>query len=242
MISLLGCYHKSEIIKLIMDSFSTYAVTIRPRSGITDVQVDKFSKWVRKHCTYYYVITEKLEDQRHVHAALYLKVAKKRSNVTQMLLQLFKDLEPDEKSVLQKGVKILYSNDFLLNYMNKGDDTVVIERHLPEVSVLETFYPPKPIAPSTQRRLHMHATMEQYERLWRENVLPFVDVNTSTVRDFLFDMQYNKRCIGLLDDKKLMQHARWFTRWYHRAESCPSSFLPPFETEEGPGIHDTRRC
>lgn len=88
----------------------------------------------------------------------------------------------------------------------------------------------------------MHATMEQYEQLWRIHMSSLTEVNTSTVRDFLFDMQYNKRVIGLLDDKKLMQHARWFTRWFHKAESCPQSFLPPFETEEGPGIHDTRRC
>lgn len=225
-----------------MDRFKTYSLTVRPRSGITDLQIAKFCKWVKKHCEYYYVITEKLEDERHIHSALYFKVSKTRSNVSQMLLQLYKDFEPDEKSVLQKGVKILYSNSFLVEYMDKGDNTVVVERNLPELRILDSYYPPKPITPSTARRLHMHATMEQYENLWRIHMSSLTEVNTSTVRDFLFDMQYNKRVIGLLDDKKLMQHARWFTRWFHKAEACPQSFLPPFESEEGPGIHDTRRC
>lgn len=224
-----------------MDKFSTYSVTVRPRSGITDEQVEKFCKWVKRNCKYYYVITEKTEDERHIHSALFLNVPKKRSNVSQMLLQLFKGLDPEERSVLQKGVKILYSNSFISDYMDKGDDTVVIERNLPELGCLESFYPPKPTTPSQVRRLNMHATMEQYENLWREHMSPIAEVNTATVRDFLFDMQYNKRVIGLMDDKKLIQHSRWFTRWYHKAESCPQSFLPPFESEEGPGIHDTRR-
>lgn len=224
-----------------MDKFTTYSITVRPRSGITDQQVQKFCKWVKKQCEYYYVITEKLEDERHIHSALYFKAPKKRSNVSQLLLQIFKELDAEEKSVLQKGVKILYSNSFLTDYMNKGDNTVVIERNLPELDVLDNFYPPKPLSPANARRLNMHATMEQYENLWRTHVSSLVEVNTSSVRDFLFDMQYNKRVIGLMDDKKVIQHARWFTRWYHKVESCPQSFLPPFESEEGPGIHDTRR-
>lgn len=223
-----------------MDKFTTFSITIRPRSGITDEQIRKFVKWVKKNSEFYFVITEKLEDERHVHSALFLKSAKSRSNVSQCILQLFKDFDPAEKSVLQKGVKILYSNSFIVEYMDKGDDSVVIERNLPEMDVLDNFYPPKPVSQVATRRLNLHATMEQYESLWRTHVSSLVEVNTSTVRDFLFDMQYSKRVIGLMDDKKLIQHARWFTRWFNHAEACPNSFLPPFESEEGPGIHDTR--
>lgn len=222
------------------DKFTTFSVTVRPRSGISDSQVKVFCDFVKKHCKYYYVITEKEDDERHIHSALFFKVSKTRSNLCNYLTRLYKDFDTEEKSVLLKGVKILYSNDFITGYMDKGDDTVVIERNLPEVSMLEQYYPPKPVSTKATRRLNMHATMEQYETLWRQHMSPLHEVNTSTVRDFLFNMQYNVRVIGLMDDKKLIQHARWFTRWYHKAESCPSAFLPPFETEEGPGIHDTR--
>lgn len=221
--------------------FTTFAVTIRPRSGVTENDINKFCLFVKKHCEYYYIITEKEGDERHIHSALFFKIPKTRSNISTYLCRLFKDLDSDEKSVLQKGVKILYSNSFLVDYMNKGDGTIVIERNLPEIDVLDNFYPPKPISNQNARRLNMHTTMEEYENLWRTHMSSLVEVNTSTVRDFLFDMQYNKRVIGLMDDKKLIQHSRWFTRWFHRAESCPQSFLPPFESEEGPGIHDTRR-
>lgn len=223
------------------DKFSTFAITIRPRSGISEDDIKKYCAFVKKHCSYYYIITEKEDDERHIHSAIFFKIPKTRSNVTTYLSRLFKHYDSEEKRVLNNGCKILYNNDFITSYMNKGDDTVVIERNLPEISQLEAYYPPKPeVSTAEQRRLHMHSTMISYEQYWHQYMSPIAEVNTSTVRDFLFDLQYNKRVIGLLDDKKLIQHARWFTRWYHKAESCPSSFLPPFETEEGPGIHDTR--
>lgn len=223
------------------DKFTTFAITIRPRSGVTENDIIKYSVFVKKHCKYYYIITEKQEDERHIHSALFFNIPKTRSNICTYLCRLFKDLDSQEKSILQKGVKILYSNSFLVEYMNKGDGNIVIERNLPELDILDNYYPPKPKTKENARRLNMHATMEEYERLWRTHMSSLVEVNTSTVRDFLFDMQYNQRVIGLLDDKKLIQHSRWFTRWFHRAEACPQSFLPPFESEEGPGVHDTRR-
>lgn len=224
------------------NKFTTYALTVRPRSGVTDNDISVLVRFIKKHCEYYYVITEKLSDERHIHAALFLKCSKTRSNVCTYVTRLYKHFDSEERNVLQKGVKILYSNSFLTEYMNKDDDTVVIERNLPELNVLDAYYPPKPISTDAKRRLNLHATMEQYESLWRTHVSSLTEVNTKTVRDFLFDMQYNERLIGLMDDKKLIQHSRWFTRWFHRAQACPDSFLPPFESEEGPGIHDTRAC
>jgi len=224
-----------------MHKFTTYAITVRPRAGISDEHIKILLKWIKRNCQYYYIISEKTGDERHIHSALYLKSPKTRSNVVQCMLQVYKELDRDEKAVLGKGVKILYSNSFLTEYMNKGDDTVVIERNLPELDILDNFYPPKPISKPMQRRLYMHATMEQYETLWRTHVSSLIECNTATARDFLFNMQYNERVIGLLDERKLMQHARWFTRWFHRSEFCPTSFLPPFENEEGPGVHGTTR-
>lgn len=222
------------------NKFTTFAITIRPRSGVTDNDIKLFTKYVKKNCLYFYIITEKDDDQRHIHSAIYLKKHKTRSNLCTFITRLFKHFDNEERRNLQKGIKILYSNSFLTEYMNKGDNTVVIERNLPELSILDSFYPPKPLHLKVGRGLNMHMTMERYEHLWRTYMSSLTEINTHSTRDFLFDMQYNKRVIGLLDDKKLIQHSRWFTRWFHKAESCPQNFLPPFESEEGPGIHDTR--
>lgn len=223
-------------------SFTTFAITIRPLNGVTDQQIDSFSKFVKKHCTYYYIITEKTNDERHIHSALFFKIPKTRSNVCTYLVRLFKDLSAPEKAVLQQGVKILYSNDFIEKYMNKGDDTIVIERNLPEVSSLEAFYPPKPLTVSVTRQLHLHDFMNKLESLWRIHMAPHTEIETSNARDFLFNMMYNERVIGLMDDKKIIQTARHLVRWMNKSTFCPSNFLPSFETEEGPGIHDTRHA
>lgn len=223
-------------------TFTTFAVTVRPRDGITDDHIALFTAFVKKHCTYYYIITEKTGSQRHIHSALFFRIPKTRSNVATYLTRLFKHFDSQEKADLQRGLKILYSNDFILKYMDKDDDTVVIERNLPEVSSLEAFYPPlpNPTPLAEVRRLAYHSEMNQYETLWRLHVPPHVEINTGTVRDFLFNMMYNVRTIGLMDDKKIIFMSKSFTRWMNRTSYCPDSFLPPFVSEEGPGIHDTR--
>lgn len=220
--------------------YTTYAVTVRPRGGISDSDIRLFCEFVKKSCLYYYVITEKLDSERHIHSALVLKKAKCRSNVATALVRLFKHYDAEEKAVLQKGLKILYNYDFVQNYMNKGDDTVVIENNLPESAFLESYFPPKPVSVdvSARRGLAFHDLMITYERYWHEYMSVTDVVNTQTVRDFLFRLQYKERVIGLMDDKRLCQTAKWFTRWWHKAESCPQHVKPSFESDEGTGIHD----
>lgn len=115
-----------------MDKCKSYALTVRPLDGITDAQISKLSKWIRKNCDYYHLVTEKTMAERHVHAALFLKSEKSRSNVLQMIMQQFKDLSTTEKSVLRRGLKIMYNGDFIKNYLDKDDDTVVVMSSLPE--------------------------------------------------------------------------------------------------------------
>ena len=219
-----------------MNAFSTFAVTIRPRDGITDPQIALFTKFFCKGRTdFSYVVTEKTGDERHLHAALILKKSCTLSNFTTQVIRLYKDLDNDEKSNLRRGVKIWYNDDFL-TYLKKGDDTVVIHSNLPEAGCLESYYPPKPLPKATQRNLNMHTTMIRYEALWREHIAPHVEVNTMNVRDFLTRMQYDVRVIGLMTDQNLIQHSKWFTRWMMKADACKIS-LPVFEKEEGPGFH-----
>lgn len=218
------------------NKLKTFAVTIRPKDGITDTQIKTFVSYAKRKCEYYYIITEKEDDERHIHAGLFYKKETQRSNITIELSRLFKDLSPDERKVLMQGVKVMYNNDFISKYMNKGDSTTIVESNLPEIGTLESFYPP-PLPTGTERKhLNHHSLMKQYEVLWNTYRAPHVEIITSNVRDFLFDMQYNKRTIGLLTDNVMFQHAKWFTRWMMKADVCRLD-LPPFEKEEGPGFH-----
>lgn len=214
--------------------FSTYALTIRPRNGITDSQVQVCVEWIRKRCTYYHIVTEKTGSARHLHAGCYLKTPVLRSNMALVLVRLGKSLElqDDELSVLRSGLKIMYNGDFCAAYLDKDDDTEVVASNLPEVRHLESFYPPKPQEAETKKAARHSAQYWELEKLWYEHMRPIDEVNTQNARNFLFSMMYEKRLIGVLrDDKAIIQVARHLVRWINKT-AYSTIELPPFEKEE----------
>lgn len=219
-----------------MEKFKTFAFTLNPRDGVSTAHLLLIEKYTRKHCEYYHVITEKTGSQRHIHAAWILKSPVTRSHVSMYMKRMFSDLDPIEQKVMLQGLKVMYNKDFIESYMDKNDDTVVICSNLPEKGSLETYFPPKKEKAKPDRRLAYHQMMDDLEKLWHSHVSPHVEKNTANARDFLYDMQYNKRLIGLMDDKKLNQVSRWLVRWMNKAETCLLD-LPPFEKEEGPGMY-----
>jgi len=220
--------------KMPINKFSTYAFTFRPRGGVTDAHIASLVKYIKKVGTYYFIITEKLDDERHVHSAFLLKKPTYRSCLSVSLGRLFKDLDKDEIRVMYKGLKILYSDDFLKEYMNKGDHTVVIERNLPENGSLCSYYPSKDPPPPTGRSYQLHTEMKRLESLWNEYVPPHVEKTTPHARDFLFRMMYTERVHGIVCDDKVRQLARHLVRWMNKPLYCKLE-CPPFEKEEGPG-------
>jgi hypothetical protein len=92
--------------------YSTYSLTVRPRECISDSQVSKTVEFIKKYCTYWHGVTEKLEHERHVHAALYLKTPTARSYMLTAVMRLAEKLglDFDERSVLRGGLKILYNH------------------------------------------------------------------------------------------------------------------------------------
>lgn len=214
--------------------FATFAITVRPRNGISDAQVRLVTHWIKKRSTYYHVVTEKTGLSRHLHAGMYLKTAVTRSNLLTVLIRLGKSLElqDDELSVLRSGLRIMYNGDFVSEYLDKGDDTEVIATNLPEVSHLEKYYPPKPAEPSAQKAARHSAQYWELEKLWYEYMRPMDEVNTENARHFLFQMMYSKRLIPVLrDDKAIIQVARHLVRWINKTEFSTIE-LPPFEKEE----------
>lgn len=215
------------------EKYRTYAVTIRPLDGITDKQVSRVTKWVKKNCDFYHVVTEKTMAERHVHAGFILKEAKPRSNVLQMIMQLFKDLTVSEKAVLRHGLKIMYNWDFINTYLDKDDDTVVIESCLPEEGHIESFFPPKPEPPTIeQSKKKCSLYYHELEALWWKHTTPGYEVHTMNARDFLFKMMYSERCIPMIrDDQTIKQTARHLVRWLNK-QTQSTIELAPFEKEE----------
>lgn len=215
-----------------MEKCRTYALTIRPLDGITDDQVTMVSRYIKRQCDYYHVVTEKTGSARHIHAGLILKNPKSRSNFVTDVLRMFKNLSPSEKSVLRQGIKIMYNFDFINCYLSKDDDTVVIDSCLPEKGHIESFFPPKPLPTETVKVKKCSLYYHELEDLWYKHVTPGTELSTVEARRFLAKMMYSERCVPVIrDDKQIIQTARHLVRWLSKVEDDVWE-LPPFEKEE----------
>lgn len=211
--------------------FKTFAITLRPRSGVSDDDILKFTQYWKKKSEFYHIVTEKLGSAKHIHAALFLKKESSRSNVCQLMKQTFDHLDESEKSVMLKGIKVLYSNSFIDTYMDKDDDTVVVESNLPESGTLESWYPRKeeiPVKGSKNKSAYLH----ELESLWYKYQPTTQEINTMEARNFLYNMMYNKREINYIkNDRDIFQMARHLVRFLRKESYCDLE-LPPFEKEE----------
>lgn len=214
-----------------MDKCQSYAITLRPRDGVCEEHITRMMKWVRKACLYYHVVTEKTGSDRHIHAALFLRSPASRSNVVTHVTRMFDDLSTEEKRVLRNGIKIMYNGDFIKNYLDKEDDTVVVSSSLPEAACMDSYFPPKPPAKVSSIKkcsLYYH----ELEKLWYMYNTPATEVNTQTTRNFLFRVMYKERVISVIrDDKQIIQVSRHLTRWLNKSDFSTIE-LPPFEKEE----------
>lgn len=213
-------------------TFRTFALTVRPLDGITDKQISTMAKWLKKSCDYYHLVTEKTGSARHLHTGFILRESRTRSNVLSKILNLHKDLTATEKSVLRSGLRIMYNWDFVNSYLDKDDDTVVIESCLPEVGHVESFFPPKPVPAEATKSKKCSLYYHELEAMWYKYTTPGYEVNTINARHFLFRVMYSERCLPVIrDDKQIVQTARHLVRWLNKSTESTIE-LPPFEKEE----------
>jgi len=212
--------------------FSSFAVTFRPSNGVTDEDVDKFCTWCRKTCKYYRIITEKLNHERHIHAALFLTSPQVHSNVSLTLVRLFKRLDSTEQRVFRTGIKPMYNIDWADKYLDKDDDTVLVADNLPEAFHLEAYFPVTYGATAGRPTSSPNKYYVHLRTLWYEHNTDQREVNTVNVRHFLFKMMYGLDLIKILrDDKTIIQTAKHLVRFIKQADECTFD-LPQFEVEE----------
>lgn len=209
----------SETQQSVTTKVRSFALTHRPRGGIDDGDIKKAVAWIKKNCEYYFVITEKEDDQRHLHASLFLKKPKTRSNFCTDMLRLFKDLDPEEKAVLRKGCKFQYNAGWMKSYLEKGDSTVEIEKCLPEAHHLEHYFKE---VPDLQKK-GPKATDPYYanlEQLWYEYKRPIEECNPENIRHFLMNMMNNERKIRVIaDNRKIFSLSCALARYINKETS-----------------------
>lgn len=117
-----------------MSTFRGWAVTVRPRSGLTDEMISRAVKCFEK-LDGAYAVTEKVGADRHLHAAMFLSTEVRKSQIVDRMKVVQGEMDDDELRVLKSGVKVLYNDEWYRSYLVKGDDTVVVYDKVPDDDV-----------------------------------------------------------------------------------------------------------
>ena len=104
--------------------YRSFAVTVRPRDGISDTTISAYLKWFEK-LDYAFVCTEKEGVERHLHAQIWTDTPKAKGDIVKQVERIcertINDWDQAQKKVLRghgnkSGIKIAYS-DWYLDYL-----------------------------------------------------------------------------------------------------------------------------
>lgn len=198
------------------EKFRTFALSFRPRKGALPSDITKLHAYCQKKCDYYAAHAEGDGDSYHLHLALFRKSACTRGQVVIELLRLFKDrLDETERQVFRTGIKIMYNEYWIEEYMTKTNEKPLFAQP-PEAARIDAYFPT--LKPSLTRATD--AKYAHLEKLYRVHGKLWMDVTPKYMRDFLFDLMYNKRVIKVIkDDRTIIQTSRHLARYINHEDS-----------------------
>lgn len=104
--------------------YKSFALTIRPRAGITNDTILAFKSWLSKQ-DYAVAVTEMEGDSRHLHAQLWLNEGRTKDDVSKAVKRIcertISDWDAAQTKVLRGGIRIAYS-DWYLEYLVDNED------------------------------------------------------------------------------------------------------------------------
>ena len=126
-----------------MSVYRAWAITIRPRNGISDERVSDYIDWIEKSpkVAGSYGVCEKLAEERHLHLAVFFTEGRRKGDVNKQIERIFQRrvVEDGELKVLRSGTRIMYNDDFMKKYLDKNDDTEVVVNNVPPDT--QEYYP-----------------------------------------------------------------------------------------------------
>lgn len=195
-------------------TYKSFSLTLRPLGGVTDAIVKDFSDFVlgHKRTDGYIIITEKLDDERHIHAAWFVFPAMTLDLCRQMFARRYKTKLEADGSVWRVAFNMsnIYNGDFVTKYLAKDDNTVVVANMLPS-NHLEYYQDRAPPEKFTQASDAYYAKLE---KLWYEHRSSGLEITKYNVSNFMADMMYKTRTIRVLSDcRKIIQVVRALTQY-----------------------------
>lgn len=179
----------------------SWALTINP-TYLDEDMIKGVTAWIKRQCKYWHIITEKKDERRHIHAGCFWKdigISRKYLNQALKGLKCFEDCSSADKWQLGEGTKIMYNSDWLDKYMDKADDTVVINSNIPEKHHLEHFWPTAIEQTKAKQKALINKATDKYyaklEQMWYQYRGPSVEINYENVAMFMSDMMFSARLL-----------------------------------------------
>ena len=143
-------------------------MTLRPRDGILDRDLSPIDEYLKK-CDYYLVITEKEEEQKHIHACFFLKEERELKVFNRYWKRKYQYMLDEQRGIwkyLYVG-KPVYNDDWISKYLKKNDQTKVIYSKIPSKDDRLPYY--RDIEIQDQKTRSADPYFNKLERLWEEN-------------------------------------------------------------------------
>lgn len=183
--------------------YKAYSVTIRPKNGLLDEDIELCMKVLRKNCKGWKFITEKDGPERHAHIACYLNQLEDYSQWKRKWKVTFEKVWKDrgDGTIFNVAYKhgAMYNEDWMNKYLEKGDGTVMIDCMMPE-NHMEYYMDVKRKEESKVRIVDEY--YNRLELLWYEHRSSGDPNDGRSVADFLCEMMFNKRVIRVIADKR----------------------------------------
>ena len=109
--------------------YKSFALTIRPRLGITDTTIEAFKSWLTKQ-SYSVGVIEMADEARHLHAQIWLDEGRTKDDVAKQVKRICErtigDWDSAQSKVLRGGIRIAYS-DWYLEYLVDNEEKGCVE-------------------------------------------------------------------------------------------------------------------
>jgi len=213
--------------------YKSYAVTVRPRNGLSDLTMSELAKWVAKQ-DYGVLVIESESESRHAHLQVWFNEGRERGKITTAMQRIcdrtIEDFDNAQLKVLRSGVKIAYSDwyaDYLIDNKEKEDSDglgEVVYIKVPD-NPLE-FYPTEEDQQKVQDKVnavdkYYHKLLELWNEWWYGG--PVMQTN---VASFLADMEFKSKKITVIRDNKTRHNTCRNLYHYIEGHADASNYMP----------------
>lgn len=207
-------------------SYRSYAISIRPRLGLTELTETELKKWCELQA-YAVMYIEKDNEARHCHIQVWFEIPRLRGVICKAIQRICERTielwDHAQLKVMRAGIKIAYS-DWFLDYLEdcfkkKNDDINIAYSAPPNTGSLE-YYPSEEEQDAVIEQAN--TADPKYNRLknlyWEWTSCEII--TQESVSKFLIWAMYDSKKIMLCKDKLTRINLCKNLYWYLRPEEC----------------------